>query len=161
LERTLVARQQDPVPTIPMVEGARTMAIHISPAAQLFRSMADLVDQDHTSRTQYDAVTKAAEALAARASTEQLVAGPLWEADGASLLAAACAFHAGLSRQAATATHIQALVEPSPAPPQGDDQAPPGDPTPITAGNSAVQLAGLGHGAAFRDGACVQANRSS
>jgi hypothetical protein len=51
----------------------------------------------------YEAVTRAAEALAARASTEQLVAGPLWEADGASLLAAAYAFHAGLPRQAATA----------------------------------------------------------
>jgi hypothetical protein len=79
------------------------MANHISPAAQLFRSMADLVDHDHTSHTDYEAVTRAAEALAARASTEQLVAGPLWEADGASLLAAAYAFHAGLPRQAATA----------------------------------------------------------
>ena len=104
------------------------MANHISPAAQLFRSMADLVDHDHTSQTDYEAVTKAAEALAARASTEQLVAGPLWEADGASLLAAAYAFHVGLPRQAATATHVQALVETSPAPSDGDEQAPQGNP---------------------------------
>src|SRR5918992_115982 len=91
------------------------MANHISPAAQLFRSMAQLIDHDHTSQTDYEAVTKAAEALAARASTEQLVAGPLWEADGASLLAAAYAFHTGLPRQAATASHIQALLERGPA----------------------------------------------
>jgi hypothetical protein len=113
-----------------MVEGARTMANHISPAAQLFRSMADLVDHDHTSHTDYEAVTRAAEALAARASTEQLVAGPLWEADGASLLAAAYAFHAGLPRQAATATHVQALAETSPAPSNGGEQTPQGDPSP-------------------------------
>ena len=84
------------------------MANYISPAAQLFRSMAELIDHDHTSHTDYDAITKAAEALAARASTQQLVAGPLWEADGA-----------GLPRQAATATYVQALVETSPAPPHG------------------------------------------
>jgi hypothetical protein len=59
------------------------MANHISPAAQLFRSMADLVDHDHTSQSHYEAVTRAAEALAARATAEGLVAGPLWEADGA------------------------------------------------------------------------------
>ena len=53
------------------------MANHISPAAQLFRSMAQLIDHDHTSQTDYEAVTRAAEALAARASTERLVAGPL------------------------------------------------------------------------------------
>ena len=47
-----------------MVEGARTMANHISPAAQLFRGMAELIDHDYTSRTQYDAITKAAAALA-------------------------------------------------------------------------------------------------
>jgi hypothetical protein len=112
------------------------MANHMSALAQLFRGMADLIDRDDTSQSDYEAVTKAAETLAARARTQQLVAGPLWEADGASLLAAAYAFHAGLSRQAATITHVQALVEPSPAPPQGDDQAPPGDPTPITAGHA-------------------------
>ena len=87
-----------------------------------------------TSQTQYEAVTKAAEALAARATSQQLVAGPLWEADGAGLLAAAYAFHAGLPRQAATATHLQALVESSPAPTDGGEQAPPGDPIAGTAG---------------------------
>jgi hypothetical protein len=117
------------------------MANHISPAAQLFRSMADLIDRDHTSQTDYEAVTKAAAAVAARASTEQLVAGPLWEADGASLLAAAYAFHAGLPRQAATASHVQALVEPSPAPPRGGGHAPPDDPTPATAGDAAGRTA--------------------
>ena len=106
------------------------MANNISPLAQLFRGMADLIDRDDTSQTLHDAITTAAEALAARAMTQRLAAGPLWEANGASLLAAAYAFHAGLPRQAATATHIQALVEPSPAPPQGGDQAPPGDPPP-------------------------------
>jgi hypothetical protein len=40
------------------------MADHISPVAQLFRAMADLIDHDHTSRTRYDAITKAAAALA-------------------------------------------------------------------------------------------------
>jgi hypothetical protein len=118
------------------------MANHISPVAQLFRSMADLIDHDHTSRTQYDAITKAAAALASRARTQQLVAGPLWEADGASLLAAAYAFHAGLPRQAATASHVQALVEPSPAPPpQGGHPGPPGDPTPTAAGAAADRTA--------------------
>ena len=117
------------------------MANHISPAAQLFRSMADLIDHDHTSHTHYDAITKAAEALAARASTEQLVAGPLWEADGAGLLAAAYAFHVGLPRQAATASHIQALVQSSPAPSHGGEHAPPGDPIPVTGGAAAGRTA--------------------
>jgi hypothetical protein len=117
------------------------MANHISPAAQLFRSMADLVDHDHTSRTQYEAITKAAEALAARASAEQLVAGPLWEADGASLLAAAYAFHAGLPRRAATTTHVQALIETSPAPSNGGEQTSQRDPIASTAGNSAGRTA--------------------
>ena len=56
-----------------MVEGAPTMANHISPAAQLFRGMAELIDHDHTSQTHYEAVTKAAAALAARVSTQQLL----------------------------------------------------------------------------------------
>ncbi len=106
------------------------MANHVSPAAQLFRDMAELIDHDHTSQTDYDAVTRAAEVLAGRASTEQLVAGPLWEADGASLLAAAYAFHAGLPRQAATASHVRALVETNPGQPQGGGQPGPGDPPP-------------------------------
>jgi hypothetical protein len=117
------------------------MANQISQLAQLFRGMADLIDHDHTSQTHYEAITKAAAVLAARATTQQLVAGSLWEADGASLLAAAYAFHAGLPRQAATATHIRALVETSPAPSQGGDHAPPGDPTPTRAGNAASPIA--------------------
>jgi hypothetical protein len=117
------------------------MANHISPLAQLFRGMADLIDHDHTSQTHYEAISKAAAALAARASTQQLVAGPLWEADGASLLAAAYAFHAGLPRQAATATHIQALVQTSPALPESGYHAPAGDPTPISAGTASGRAA--------------------
>jgi hypothetical protein len=69
------------------------------------------------------------------------VAGPLWEADGADLLAAAYAFHAGRPRQAATASHAQALVETSPAPPQGDRYGPPDDPTPGTADDTAGRTA--------------------
>ena len=117
------------------------MANHISPVAQLFRSMADLVDHDHTSQTHYEAVTRAAEALAARASTQQLVAGPLWQADGTSLLAAAYAFHAGLPRQAATATHVRALVETSPAPSNGGEQTTQGDPIPGMAGDAVGRTA--------------------
>jgi hypothetical protein len=117
------------------------MANHISPLSQLFRGMADLIDHDHTSQTHYDAITKAAAALAARATTQQLVAGPLWEADGASLLAAAYAFHAGLPRQAATATHIRALVQTSPAPSDRGDHAPAGDPAPVLAGTAAGHAA--------------------
>jgi len=117
------------------------MANHIPPLAQLFRGMADLIDHDHTSQTHYEAITNAAEALAARATTQQLVAGPLWEANGAGLLAAAYAFHAGLPRQAATATHVRALVQTSPAPSHGGEQAPAGDPSPSTAGNAAGRTA--------------------
>jgi hypothetical protein len=117
------------------------MANHIPPLARLFRGMADLIDHDHTSRTQYEAITKAAAAAAARATTQQLVAGPLWEADGASLLAAAYAFHAGLPRQAATATHVRALVQTSPAPSESGYHAPAGDPTPISAGPAAGRAA--------------------
>jgi hypothetical protein len=96
------------------------MANHISPVAQLFRGMADLIDRDDTSQTDYEAIIRAAEALAARARTQQLVAGPLWEAEGASLLAAAYAFHAGQPRQAATESHVRALVESAqPVPPAG------------------------------------------
>jgi hypothetical protein len=82
-----------------MVEGAPTMANHISPAAQLFRGMAELIDHDHTSQTHYEAVTKAA------------------------------AFQIGLPRQATTASQVQALVATNPAPPQGGHDAPPDDPT--------------------------------
>jgi hypothetical protein len=117
------------------------MANHISPLARLFRGMAELIDHDHTSRTQYDAITRAAAALASRARTQQLVAGPLWEADGPGLLAAAYAFHAGLPRQAATASHVRALVETNPAPPLGGDHGSPGDPPPVTAGDAADRTA--------------------
>ncbi len=131
------------------------MANHISPAAQLFRGMAELIDHDHTSPSRYDAIAKAAEALAAQAMTQQLVAGPLWEADGAGLLAAAYAFHAGLPRHAATVTHVQALVRGSPAPSNGGEQTPQGDPIPATAGDAAGRTARsvptLGVGAASVD----------
>lgn len=132
-----------------MVEGGTHHGHHISPAAQLFRGMAELVDHDHTSQTHYEAIAKAAAALAARASTQQLVAGPLWQADGASLLAAAYAFHIGLPRQAATASHVQALVETSPASSYGAEHAPPGDPIPVTGGAAGrtarpVPTAGVG-----------------
>jgi hypothetical protein len=70
------------------------------------------------------------------------VTGPLWEADGVSLLAAAYAFHAGLPRQAATATtHVQALVETSPAPTDGGEQTSHGDPIASTAGVAAGRTA--------------------
>jgi hypothetical protein len=119
------------------------MTNHISPLAKLFRGMADLIDHDHTSHTQYEAITKAAAALAARAATEQLVAGPLWEADGARLLAAAYAFHAGLPRQAVTATHVRALVQTSPVPSDHGDHAPAGEPIPISAGTAVGRAARL------------------
>jgi hypothetical protein len=117
------------------------MANHISPLAQLFRGMADLIDHDHTSQTHYEAITKAAAALAARAATQQLVAGPLWEADGARLLAAAYAFHTGLPRQAVTATHARALVQTSPVPSDRGDHAPAGKPIPSSAGTAAGRAA--------------------
>jgi hypothetical protein len=79
------------------------MANHISPAAQLFCGMAELIDHDHISQTHYEAVTRAAEALAARATTEQLVAGPLWEADGAPAGRSLC-LSCRPARQAATAS---------------------------------------------------------
>jgi hypothetical protein len=117
------------------------MANHLSPLARLFRGMADRIDHDHTSQTYYEAITKAAEALAARAATQQLVAGPLWQADGARLLAAAYAFHAGLPRQAVTATHVRALVQTSPVPSDRGEQAPAGEPIPSSAGNAVGQAA--------------------
>jgi hypothetical protein len=100
------------------------MANQISPLAQLFRGMADLIDHDHTSRTRYEAIAKAAGVVAARASTAQLVSGQLWQLDGADLLASAYAFHAGLPRQAATATHVQAMQQPGPAPAGAQRQPP-------------------------------------
>jgi len=99
----------------------------IRPLARLFRGMADLIDHDHTSQTRFEAIAKAAGVVAARATAEELVAGRLWQVDGADLLAAAYAFHAGLARQAATAAHVQAMqVGPGPADPQ--PQPPPVSP---------------------------------
>src|SRR5829696_2160727 len=92
------------------------MANHIRPLARLFRGMADLIDHDHTSRSRYEAIAKAAGVVAARATAQELVAGRLWQVDGADLLASAYAFHAGLPRQAATAAHVQAMQEPGPSP---------------------------------------------
>jgi hypothetical protein len=87
------------------------MPNQIRSLARLFRGMADLIDLDHTSRSRYEAIAKAAGVVAARATAEELVAGRLWQVDGADLLAAAYAFHAGLPRQAATAAHVQAMQE--------------------------------------------------
>jgi hypothetical protein len=61
--------------------------------------------------------------VAARATAEELVAGRLWQVDGADLLAAAYAFHAGLPRQAATAAHVQAMQQPNPGPRSRPDLA--------------------------------------
>jgi hypothetical protein len=83
----------------------------IRPLARLFRGMADLIDRDHTSQTRYEAIAKAAGVVAARATAQELVAGRLWQVDGADLLASAYAFHAGLPRQAATAAHVQAMQQ--------------------------------------------------
>ena len=100
------------------------MANQIRPLAQLFRDMADLIDHDRTSQTRYEAIAKAAGVVAARATTAQLVSGQLWQLDGADLLASAYAFHAGLPRQAATATHVQAMQQPGPAPAGAQRQPP-------------------------------------
>ena len=93
------------------------MANQIRPLARLFRGMADLIDHDHSSQTRYEAIAKAAGVVAARATAEELVAGRLWQVDGADLLASAYAFHAGLLRQAATAAHVQAMQQPPPVSP--------------------------------------------
>jgi hypothetical protein len=106
------------------------MANQIRPLARLFRGMADLIDHDHTSHTRYEAIAKAAGVVAARATAEELVAGRLWQVDGADLLASAFAFHAGLPRQAATATHVQAMQQPGPAPAGAQRQPPVAAPTP-------------------------------
>lgn len=106
------------------------MPNQIRPLAQLFRGMADLIDQDHTSHSRYEVIAKAARVAAASATAESMVSGRLWEGDGADLLAAAYAFHAGLPRQAATATHIQALQATASTGAQG--QAPAGDVAPAS-----------------------------
>jgi hypothetical protein len=90
------------------------MVNQIRPLARLFRSMADLIDRDHSSQSRYEAIAKATGVVAARATAEELVAGRLWRVDGADLLAAAYAFHAGLPRQAATAAYVQAMQQSGP-----------------------------------------------
>jgi hypothetical protein len=104
------------------------MANQIRPLARLFRGMADLIDRDHTSQTRYEAIAKAAGVVAARATAQELVAGLLWQVDGADLLAAAYAFHAGLPRQAATAAHVQAMQQPGSGPAGPQPQPPPVSP---------------------------------
>jgi hypothetical protein len=104
------------------------MVNQIRPLARLFRAMADLIDRDHTSQTRYEAIAKAAGVVAARATAEELVAGRLWQVDGADLLAAAYAFHAGLPRQAATAAHVQAMQQSGLGPAGGQPQPPPVSP---------------------------------
>jgi hypothetical protein len=81
------------------------MTERIGPLARLFRGMADLIDQDRTSPSHHEAIVKAAG------------------------VAAAYAFHAGLSRQAAVATHVRTMEEPEVA--QSSDRGePPGGPLP-------------------------------
>src|SRR5829696_4746904 len=104
------------------------MANQIRPLARLFRGMADLINHDHTSHTRYEVIAKAAGVVAARATAEELVAGRLWQVDGADLLAAAYAFHAGLPRQAATAAHVQAMLA-GPRPAGAQRQSPAVQPT--------------------------------
>jgi hypothetical protein len=106
------------------------MVNQIRPLARLFRGMADLIDHDHNSQTRYAAIAKAAGVVAARATAEELVAGRLWQVDGADLLAAAYAFHAGLPRQAATAAHVQAMQESDLEPADTQRRAPVVVPTP-------------------------------
>jgi hypothetical protein len=100
----------------------------IRPLARLFRGMADLIDRDHSSQTRYEAIAKAAGVVAARATAQELVAGRLWQVDGADLLAAAYAFHAGLPRQAATAAHVQAMQQPGLGSAGAQPQPPPSPP---------------------------------
>jgi hypothetical protein len=98
---------------VPLDRGgvAAYMTDQLSPLARLFRGMADLIDQDRISPTHHGAILTAAGVATARASAEGRVSGRLWEDDGGELLAAAYAFHAGLSRQAAVATHVRAMEE--------------------------------------------------
>ena len=50
------------------------MGNQIRPLARLFRGMADLIDQDHSSRTRYEAITKAA---TSRRGSRALLMGPV------------------------------------------------------------------------------------
>jgi hypothetical protein len=105
------------------------MTDEISPLAHLFRDMADRIDNDRTSQTRYQAIVKAAAVVAARAGAEGAVSGRLWETDGADLLAAAYAFHAGLSPEAAVADHLAATEETESVESAGQRQ-PTGEPLP-------------------------------
>jgi hypothetical protein len=105
------------------------MTDNIGPLARLFRGMADRIDHDRTSQTRYEAIVKAAGVAAARAAAEGTATGPLWDADGTDLLAAAYAFHAGLSRQAAVADHVSGMEE-TPVAGAGEQRQPPGEPLP-------------------------------
>jgi hypothetical protein len=127
------------------------MVNQIRPLARLFRGMADLIDLDHTSRSRYEAIAKAAGVVAARATAEELVAGRLWQIDGADLLASAYAFHAGLPRQAATAAHVQAMQAPSPGPAGAQRQSPVVVPTPPDA-------PGMGNPEAWNDATVAPAS---
>src|SRR5918993_4871934 len=100
------------------------MVNQIRPLARLFRGMADLIAQAPASRTRYEAIAKAAGVVAARATAQELVAGRLWQVDGADLLASAYAFHAGLPRQAASAAHVPAM-QAGPGPAGAQPQPPP------------------------------------
>ena len=87
------------------------MTDEIRPLARLFRGMADLIDRDHTSQSRYEAHHQGGRGRGGPCHRPGLVDGRLWRVDGADLLAAAYAFHAGLPRQAATAAHVQAMQQ--------------------------------------------------
>ena len=105
------------------------MTEHIGPLARLVRGMADLIDQDRRSPSRSEAIANAARVAAARAAAEGMVGGRLWDDDGAALLVAGYAFHAGLSRQAALAAPVRAMEEPSTVT-AGEQPQPPGEPVP-------------------------------
>jgi hypothetical protein len=80
--------------------------------ARLFRGRADLIDQDLVRPTAMRPSSTPGVA-AARDTAEGSVGGRSWGDDGAALLAAAYALHAGLSRRGAVAAHVRAMEEPS------------------------------------------------
>jgi hypothetical protein len=70
------------------------MTEHIGPLARRFPGMAALIDQDRVSPILHEAIGNTARVAAARAAAVGMVAGRLWDDDGAALLAAGDAFHA-------------------------------------------------------------------
>jgi hypothetical protein len=72
------------------------MTEHIGPLARRFPGMAALIDQDRLSLSpsRSEAIGNTARVAAARAAAVGMVAGRLWDDDGAALLAAGDAFHA-------------------------------------------------------------------